>query len=412
MTLQPTVAPYTVIERATNLYNGVLDIFDYNTSSDVTTPLDLALSQVKSLPSRSGNVLVPAAGIGTYILALLQEGFSPEQITAVELNPAYSRLGYGIFNRLGVNYVTANFLNWQPRMKFDVIIGNPPYQDASTNSKDKKLWTKFVDKSLDLLVDNGILTFLTPDSLVGRTRLPAKMRKLLSSDYSLDWVNHNANEFFPQVGVDVLSWSVTNRPYTGVTKVTDGSTTEIIDLREDLPTPFKRKKIDSITEKIYSNIGDHGVPALVREYNDIDQSPAENGKYLNYYSGRNKSFYTNDTCKNTGKMKVVFSFSATYKQWFITTDNISGSNLYVEISSVEEGLKIGESLLHPIVMFYVDNWRRTAGYCPSIRNVGALPDIRDLTNEEIISRLKLTEDEYSYIMSVHTPYKEISRVLI
>jgi hypothetical protein len=254
--------------------------------------------------------------------------------------------------------------------------------------------------------------FLTPNSLVGRTRLPAKRRAQLSTDYSLDWVDHNANTYFPQVGVDICSWCVTNRPYTGVTTVIDGKKQENIDLREELPTPLNLKKVDSLAEKIYAHIGDHGIIALERQYNDVDQVPVEDGEYLNYYSGRNKSFRTNDVCKNTGKLKVVFSFSATYKQWFITSANVSGSNLYVEINSVEEGLEIGSTLMHPVMMFYLDNWRRTAGYCPAIRNVGALPDIRGLSDEQIAEKLELTPDEVDYIMSEYVPYKSMERVLL
>ena len=108
----------------------------------------------------------------------------------------------------------------------------------------------------------------------------------------------------------------------------------------------------------------------------------------------------------------MFSFSATYKQWFITTQNVSGSNLYIEVSSVEEGLAIGNSLMHPVVMFYVDTWRRTAGYCPAIKNNGALPDVRNLSDKEITQRFKLTDEEYSYIMSSYVPYKSIDRVLL
>jgi hypothetical protein len=409
MNLQPTVTGYTVAERAAKIYNTVVDIFDYNTSSDVVTPLPLAKKQLEGIKP-SGAVCIPGAGIGTYVLAAIEAGFNPADIYAVEFNRAYFCLGSGIYTRLGVNYIYADYLTWEPGMKFDVVIGNPPYQDSSTESKDKKLWTKFVDKSLEHLKPQGSIIFLTPNSLVGRTRLPAKRREMLSTRYSLDWVDHNANNYFPQVGVDICSWCITNRPYTGVTKVVDGHREEKIDLRTDLPTPFVLKERDNLVEKMYSCIGQHGIPALERQYNDVDQTPVEDGKYLNYYSGRNKSFRTNDTCKNTGKLKVVFSFSATYKQWFITSDNVSGSNLYVEVSSVEEGLKIGSTLMHPVLTFYLDNWRRTAGYCPAIRNVGALPDIRGLTDKEIIEGFNLTKDEYNYIMSEYVPYKKIERV--
>jgi predicted RNA methylase len=411
MTLQSKVAPYTVVERAAGLYNGVLDIFDYNTSSDVTTPFQLALKQVKELPTRSGNILVPGAGIGTYILALLQEGITPDQITAVELDPAYSRLGYGIFNRFGVNYVSADFLKWQPNMKFDVIIGNPPYQDSSTESKDKKLWTRFVFRSLELLKVGGLLSFLTPNSLVGRTRLPAQMRILLSSQYSLDRVDHTANLFFPNVGVEVCSWCVSNRPYSGVTTVKDSEGVRQVDIREDLPVPSNLKVVEELTEKIRSAIREDNVPELRREYNGVDLTPHSEGEFLNYHAGRNKFFRTNDTCKNTGKLKVAFSYSATYKQWFVTEANVSGSNLYVYVDTVEKGLEIGETLMHPVMSFYIDNWRRTAGYCPAIKNNGALPDIRGLTEEEIRTKFGLTDQEYNYIMSNHKPYKSVPRVV-
>ncbi len=410
-TLLTMAQPYALSERASKIYKGVLDVFDYNSSTDAVTPLDLARWQVKR-SGKVGKLCVPGAGIGTYVLAALLEGFEPGDITAVECDLAYFGLGSGIFTRFGINYVHADYLSWEPRMKFDVIVGNPPYQDSSTDSKDKKLWTKFVDKSLELLSPEGRVVFLTPNSLVGRTRLPAKRRAQLSTDYSLDWIDHNANTYFPQVGVDICSWCVSNRPYTGVTTIIDGERQEDIDLRQELPIPFELKKVDDLAEKIYAHIGDHGIVALERQFNDVDQAPAEDGKYLNYYAGRNKSFRTNDVCKNTGKLKVVFSFSATYKQWFITTANVSGSNLYVEVDTVEQGLEIGSTLMHPVMMFYLDHWRRTAGYCPAIRNVGALPDIRGLSDEQIVEKLELTSDEVDYIMSEYVPYKSMERVLL
>ena len=279
-TLLPTVPAYTVTETANRYYNGVVDVFEYNATNDVVTPLELARHQVRQIPTRSGNVLIPGAGIGTYVLACLLEGFTPEQITAVELNSAYSRLGFGVFSRFGVTYLRNDYLTFNSPMKFNVIIGNPPYQDSSTDSKDKKLWTRFVEQSLNLLEIGGSLLFVTPNSLVGRTQLPAKRRELLSSKYSLDWIDHTAGSYFPQVGVDICSWCVTNKPYAGKTSVIDTGNTRVINLREELPIPSSKKINDDLAEKIYSNIGEHGVPELVRDYNDVDQTPAEDGKYI------------------------------------------------------------------------------------------------------------------------------------
>jgi hypothetical protein len=108
---------------------------------------------------------------------------------------------------------------------------------------------------------------------------------------------------------------------------------------------------------------------------------------------------------------VVFSFSATYKQWFVTDQNVSGTNVYVPVTSVEEGLEIGESLMHPIITYYIDNWRRTAGFCPAIKNNGALPDVRGFSTEDLIDKFELTDEEYEYIQNNHQPYKSLPRVL-
>lgn len=47
-------------------------------------------------------------------------------------------------------YHYANYLEWEPTVKFSTVIGNPPYSLAQ----------EFVDKSLDILSDRGRVLFL------------------------------------------------------------------------------------------------------------------------------------------------------------------------------------------------------------------------------------------------------------
>jgi len=55
-------------------------------------------------------------------------------------------------------------------VNFDVVVGNPPYQDASTNGTRKggyggrSLWDEFVNKSLSILNDGGYLVYVHPSA--------------------------------------------------------------------------------------------------------------------------------------------------------------------------------------------------------------------------------------------------------
>lgn len=182
--LQTTVSTYNTTQRATKIYKTVVDIFDWDRSSDCVTPFDLALRQLQGV-NVSGTLCVPGAGIGTYVVAAMQLGFRPENIYAVELDPKYYELGSAMLERFGVNYVLENYLEWNPCMKFDVVVGNPPYQGGDLgNAVYKSLWPLFWKKSFDLLKPGGIVSLITPatwcsptsdlakrDAINGMTRL-------------------------------------------------------------------------------------------------------------------------------------------------------------------------------------------------------------------------------------------------
>ncbi len=68
-------------------------------------------------------------------------------------------------NRLNSNNIyqkdSLDFNFWD--MKFDIVIGNPPYNDDSGNKgKHHILWDKFLVKSIEIYKENGIVCLITP----------------------------------------------------------------------------------------------------------------------------------------------------------------------------------------------------------------------------------------------------------
>ena len=295
-------------------------------------------------------------------------------------------------------------------MEFDIVIGNPPYQDSSNCAKNNKLWMKFVFSGLKLLKRGGYLSIITPNSFVGRTLQPAKIRTLLSTEYSLISVDHNANNYF-KVGVSICQWLAKKASYEGTTLVTEGENTRTIDLRGELPLVEGSQIKDSIAEKINSIVKRPETATLPTTLEEFDFIPSTSGKHKVYTSGRNKFYLTDTVSDKRGRWKVAFSFSATYKGWFVTQDDVAGFNRMVYVSSPDEGVEIGNTLLHPVMSFYLDTWRKTAGFTPAIKNQHCLPDIRGLTDDEVRAKFELTDEEYEYIQSNHQPYKSMPRIL-
>jgi SAM-dependent methyltransferase len=309
-----------------------------------------------------------------------------------------------------VNTVCLDFQCWNPGMKFDVIVGNPPYQDSSNRAKNNKLWMKFIFTALGMLEEGGYLAFVTPRTFVGRTLQPAKIRNLLSTDYSLHTVNHNANDSF-NVGVDICFWIASRTTYTGTTKVIEGKTSQTINLREELPLVSDKKRKDTIAEKIHAVVSQNSTLKLNSVENVIDLEENPKGTNKVYISGRKKFYHTCERSDTYGRWKVAYSFSATYKGWFVTESDVTGTHRMVFVNSPEEGIEIGETLMHPVMSFYLDNWRKTAGFTPAIKNKNCLPDIRKLSDQDIKKLFELTDDDYNFIIANHKDYPQIQRIV-
>jgi len=188
-----------------------------NLYGEVFTPIELICEMFDHLPKEvwsNPNLkwLDPANGIGNFpvvayykLLDSLKSKIpNPSKrskhiienmLYMVELNPVNVRVCKKIFNMIDdkaiPNIERHDFLTFDPKKKwkidkFDVIMGNPPYNAGGIKSKNTKkvvknqqgfktIWPNFVEKSIALLNDNKYLLFINPATWIGLKSSNSKM---------------------------------------------------------------------------------------------------------------------------------------------------------------------------------------------------------------------------------------------
>lgn len=137
-------------------------------------------------------ILEPSCGSGEYITAI-NKLYPNKHITGIEYNEA-------IFNKIQdlecsmINLQNMNMLDYNEEIRYDLIIGNPPYFVMKKNEVDESyydyfdgrpnIFILFIVKCLNLLNDNGILSFVLPRNFTN-CQYYEKTRKYIANNLKI-----------------------------------------------------------------------------------------------------------------------------------------------------------------------------------------------------------------------------------
>jgi site-specific DNA-methyltransferase (adenine-specific) len=296
------------------------------------------------------------------------------------------------------------FFELDNTMKFDVIIGNPPYQGDQAHAF--KIWPTITVKALSLLKTNGYIGWVIPSGwLESNNAQMKKVRTTLTSDFNLLSINRNVNQFF-NVGTDILTLSARNEPYQGNTLYTEGITSSIIDLRSGLPKDASDTMIDVIISKVVDST--HNRIDFQDEHlssSEVSEIQSKEYKHPIIYSTANRGF-TKTKLNNDGILKIAVNVSSSYysekntdNNMPITSTAVGALMCYIPISSVDEGEKIktylSSKLFRFVTLFYK---RKNSGFNHAVRQ-RKLPQlkIKKWSDKEIYKHFGLTQEEIDYV---------------
>lgn len=153
---------------------------------------------------------------------------------------------------------------WNLPMKFDVILGNPPYQrsiqriekERKGSGSGNRIWHLFVEKAFNHLKDSGFLGFITPH----QWRLPSlkendnlKITKDLLTSNNMIWLMINVDTFF-NIGnsIQVDAYVCQKGEYMLTTEIVN-SKNNFVD-RINLQTFIIPTNLDNVSKKSISTL--------------------------------------------------------------------------------------------------------------------------------------------------------------
>lgn len=165
------------------------------------------VSMIRKSPTAT--ILEPSAGHGVFLNEIRKKKFW--NVCAVELDDT-------LVNESNVDIIYADFLSWKNLIKYDVIIGNPPYirwknippaQRAKLRQNNKcngltDILHAFLARSLDLLEDDGEMIFITPDYWLKTSNTAQLRNNFLKYGHFKEIILYGEEKLFKNVNSSIL----------------------------------------------------------------------------------------------------------------------------------------------------------------------------------------------------------------
>jgi hypothetical protein len=246
-------------------------------------------------------------------------------------------------NSVNCNTEARDILKNLGAKKFDVVIGNPPYQSGNGESGGRhSLWRKIISKSFELLNNQGYIAMVCPGFPLESNDIGSHLKNntpiILKNDVT---------EHFPGIGSDIKYWVVKHGKHN-LPFVVDGKKWK--DLSKD---PTVNETYHSICTKTQSYNkfeckydGGYNSTQLKNDPNDYFELPKGKSIYPIRHGSNTKVCYVSKPTESHNLSKVTMTFSGYPGFAYSDTSNPMSSCLQMSGYILVENKKEADNLIN------------------------------------------------------------------
>ncbi|WP_242133387.1 DNA cytosine methyltransferase [Aestuariivivens marinum] len=190
------------------------------------TRKDIAYSVIKDLPQlkkkKKIRILEPSVGVGNFIPLLFEKYYDKEEVIldVCDIDSNSLAILKVILSKINVpenftiNFKHADFLLWNTRSRYDIVVGNPPYgkvtnnkellnsyKSQANNTDTNNIFSFFIEKALHL---GSYVSLIVPKSLLNTPEFN-KTRKFLTG-FDLQKICDYGEKAFNGVKIETISF--------------------------------------------------------------------------------------------------------------------------------------------------------------------------------------------------------------
>jgi hypothetical protein len=239
------------------------------------------------------------------------------------------------------------YLEMSPETKFDVIVGNPPFERSDTDAKRWTLWSEFVKKAFELA---DRVAMITPQSITG----PGQFA-MIKDKTTVIAVGEHVKKHFPDVGSSFAYFVAHNKRNPGNAKLITDSGEFDYDLKnaDFLPMVTTEETLEQMNwlKQRNSRVWTRG------ELHTSNKSLFDdNGKYEVFHTNA-QMLKTNVKNNNLSKIRGCVTLSGHPKFQVIRNAYCSQATMWTEFDTVKEAKKFANECNDEYIQKIMKNFK-------------------------------------------------------